>query len=81
MMKLIKNKRNWLSFLRHTVCMDPAELKRRESWASPDHAPTFPCFAYAELYSFQYEEFRPVYISIPQLKEYLAMAEGLQVSL
>lgn len=67
-MKLLKNKRAWQRFLRNDVSYYPSQIKDAKE---PDE---YPCYAYAVVQSYAYEEQAPVYL-------YLGDIEKMEVAL
>ena len=76
-MKLITNERTWRKFLRDAVGMYRDDVRLQRSWAGPGYKPTFPCFGYAVVESFGYEEQRPMYLTQAHLE---SMTEELEMS-
>lgn len=66
-MKLLKNVRQWRKFLREDVGMYSDQVKQRDSYAA--QPPAFPCYGYAVVVSFNYEELKPLYLSIVDIDE------------
>ena len=66
-MRLLKNKRAWLKFLRDDVGMYCDPVKQGKDHAAPEKMPEFPCYGYTEVVSWNYEERRPIYLHGTQI--------------